>query len=84
VTRQVQHLVIAFLLASFAVVQSAQAIAPDPNEDDLVGNIAEEDDAVPEPGSDTVETAVGQAAETPNERVIPINFKSSSTSPAAM
>jgi hypothetical protein len=74
-SRQVQHLFIALLLAGFAVAQSAQAVAPEPNEDDVIGNVAEENAAVAELGSDTVEAAMGQAANTPNKRVISINIK---------
>jgi hypothetical protein len=72
-----------FFLAALAVAclalmpfaQSAQAVSPEPNEGDLIGNMAEEDDAVAELGSDTVEAAMGQAAENPNKRVINFNFK---------
>jgi hypothetical protein len=69
-TRQVQYLLIALLFASFAVVQSANAVGPEPNEDEVVGNMAEEDDAVPDLGSDTENAAVGEAATDPNERTI--------------
>jgi len=72
---QVQYLFIALLFASFAVVQSAQAIGPEPGEEDLIVNMAEEDDAVVELGGDTVEAATGQAANTPNKRVINFNIK---------
>ena len=55
-----------FFLAALAVAcsvmpfaQSAQAVGPEPNEGDLIGNMAEEDDAVAELGSDTVEAAMG-------------------------
>jgi hypothetical protein len=37
--------------------------------------MAEEDDAVAELGGDTEEAAMGQAANTPNKRVISINIK---------
>jgi hypothetical protein len=64
-------LFIALLFASFAVVQSAKAVDPEPNEDELVGNMAEEDDAVPDLGSDTENAAVREAAtDDPNERTI--------------
>jgi len=66
-TRQVQYLFIALLFASFAVVQSAKA---EPNEADLVGNMAAEDDAVPDLGSDTENAAGVEAATDPNERTI--------------
>ena len=61
-----------FALMPFA--QSAQAVSPEPNEGDLIGNMAEEDDAVAELGSDTVEAAMGQAANTPNKREIQIKI----------
>lgn len=72
--RQVQYLFMALLFASFAVLQSVQA---GPNEDDRITNVAEEANAVPNVGSDTEEAAVGQAANDPNERVMPIDIKKS-------
>jgi hypothetical protein len=68
-----------FFLAALAVAclalmpfaQSAQAVGPEPNEGDLIGNMAEEDDAVAELGDDT-EAAVGQAGNNPNQLVIKI------------
>jgi hypothetical protein len=72
--RQIQYLFMALLFASFAVVQSVQA---EPNEDHLIGNVTEEDNAVPDVGTDTEEAGVGQAANDPNQRVIPINIKKS-------
>jgi len=66
-SRQVQYLLIALLFASFAVVQSVQA---EPSEADPIGNVAEEGNAI-------LEAAVGQAANTPNERVMPININKS-------
>jgi hypothetical protein len=62
-----------FALMPFA--QSAQAVGPEPNGGDLIGNVTEEDNAVLELGSDTVEAAMGQVAENPNKRVIPIIIK---------
>ena len=59
-------------LALMPFAQSAQAVGAEPNEGDLVGNMAEEEDAVPDLGSDTEEAAVGQAANNPNQRVIQI------------
>jgi hypothetical protein len=69
-----------FFLAALAVAclalmpfaQSAQAVGPEPDEGDLIGNVTEEDNAVPELGSDTAEAAVGQAANNPNQQVIQI------------
>jgi hypothetical protein len=49
-TRQLQYLFIALLFASFAVAQSVQA---EPNEDDLIGSVAQEANAVPDVGSAT-------------------------------
>src|ERR1700748_1387829 len=63
---------LALLLGIFAGVQNVQA---EPNEADPIVNMAEEDDAVVQPGSDTVEAAMGQAANTPNQRVINFNIK---------
>ena len=65
-------LLIPVVFACFALAQSAQAVGPEPNEGDLIGNMAEEADAVAELGSDTVEAAMGQAAENPNKRVLQI------------
>ena len=70
--RQVQYSFIALLFASSAVVQSVQA---GPNEDDRITNMAEEGDAVPDLGGVTEAAAVGQAANNPNQRVMPINIK---------
>jgi len=65
-------LLIPVAFACFALAQSAQAVGPESNEGDLIGNVAEEDNAVLELGSDTVEAAMGQAAENPNKRVLQI------------
>ena len=65
-------LLIPVVFACFALAQSAQAVGPEPNEGDLIGNVAEEDNAVLELGSDTVEAAMGQAAANPNKRVLQI------------
>src|SRR5438128_7053760 len=63
-----------FALMPFA--QSAQSVGPEPNDGDLVGNMAEEHDAVADLGSDTEDAAVGQAATTPNNtQVMPIKIK---------
>jgi len=70
--RQVQHLFMALLFASFAVIQSVRA---EPNEDHLIGNVTGEHSAVPGVGTDTEGAAVGQAVNNPNERVMPINIK---------
>jgi len=48
--RQLHYLFIALLFASFAVVQSVQAA---PNDDDLIGSVAQEANAVPDVGSAT-------------------------------
>jgi hypothetical protein len=67
-------LLIPLLFASFAVVQSVQA---EPNEADLSGNVAEENDAISDLGND-IEAAVGQATNTPsNRQVMAINIKKS-------
>jgi len=63
------------LFACFAIAQSAQAA--EPNEGDLIGNRAEEDDAVAKLGAATENAAAGQS--TPrqighNKWVIPIDF----------
>lgn len=63
-SRQVQCLLIALLFASFAVVQSVQAELP---EADPIDNVAEEGNAI-------LEAAVGQAANTPNQRVMGIDI----------
>ena len=68
-------LLIPVVFACFAFAQSARAVGPEPNEGDLIVNMAEEDDAVAELGSDAVEAATGQAANTPNKRVINFNIK---------
>ena len=65
-------LLIPVVFACFALAQSAQAVGPEPNGGDLIGNVTEEDNAVLELGSDAVEAAMGQAADNPNKRVIPI------------
>jgi hypothetical protein len=75
--RQLQHLFIALLFACFAIAQSAQAVSPEPNEGDLIGNMAEEDDSVAELGTATENAAAAQS--TPrqighNKWVIPIDF----------
>jgi hypothetical protein len=62
-------------LALMPFAQSAQAVGPEPNEGDLIGNVSEEDDAVADLGGDMVEAAVGQAAETGNRQVIPFHFE---------
>ena len=59
------------LFACFAIAQSAQAA--EPNERDLIGNRAEEDDAVVELGSGTQNAAAGQQIGH-NKWVIPIDF----------
>jgi hypothetical protein len=69
-------LLIPLALACFALtpfVQSAQAVGPEPNEGDLIGNMAEDDNAVPDLASATQEAATGQAANNPNQRVIKID-----------
>lgn len=71
-SRQLQYLFIALFFASSAVVQSIQAGR---NEDNRATNIAEEEDALSVLGSDTEEAAVAQAANNPNERVMPINIR---------
>jgi hypothetical protein len=48
-----------FALMPFA--QSAQAVGPEPDEGDLVGNMAEEDDAVADLGGDTENVEEGNA-----------------------
>ena len=68
-------LLVPVVFACFALSQSARAVGPELNEGDLIVNMAEEDDAVAELGSDTVEAAMGQAANTPNKRVINFNIK---------
>jgi hypothetical protein len=68
-------LLIPVVFACFALSPSAQAVGPEPTEGDLIGNMAEEDDAVADLGGDMVEAATGQAANTPNKRVINFNFK---------
>jgi hypothetical protein len=65
-------LLIPVVFACFALAQSAQAVGPEPNEGDLIGNVTEEDNAVLELSTDTVEAAMGQADDNPNKRVIPI------------
>ena len=65
-------LLIPVVFACFAVAQSAQAVGPESNEGDLIGNVAEEDNAVLELGSDTIEAAMGEVAENPNKRVLQI------------
>jgi len=65
-------LLIPVVFACFALAQSAQAVGPEPNEGDLIGNVTEEDNAVLELGSDAVGAAMGQAAENPNKRVLQI------------
>lgn len=75
--RQLRYLFITLLLASFAVVQSAQAIGPEPSEDDLIGNMAEEDDAVLDLSAETGNAAMGQPNQTPNHRLIRIDFRKS-------
>src|SRR4029453_11248699 len=70
-------LIIPLLFACFAIARSAHAVSPEPNEGDLIGNMAQKDDAVVELGSDTGNAAAGQS--TPiqigyNKWVIPIDF----------
>ena len=48
--RQLHYMFIALLFACFAVVQSVQAA---PNDDDLIGSVAQEANAVPDVGSAT-------------------------------
>ena len=70
-------LVIPLLFACFAIARSAHAASPKPNERDLIGNMAEEDDAVVELGSGTQNAAAGQSAPVQighNKWVIPIDF----------
>jgi len=64
-SKQVQHLFIALLFASFAIAHNAQAVSPEPKEADLIGNMAEEDDAVLDLGSEAENAATGQAADNP-------------------
>lgn len=66
--RQVRYLFIAFLLASFAMAQSAQSVGPEPSEGDLNGNMAEEETAVLDLSTNS---ATGQGD---NTREIPINI----------
>ena len=66
-------LVIPLLFACFAIARSAHAASPEPNERDLIGNMAEEDDAVVELGSGTQNAAAGQQIGH-NKWVIPIDF----------
>jgi hypothetical protein len=68
-------LFIPLVFACFALARSAQAVSPEPSEGDLIVNMAEEDDAVAQLGSATVEAATGQAANTPNKREIPLNIR---------
>lgn len=67
-------LFVAFTIICLVLSPKLQAIGPEPNDGDLTGNMAEEDDAVVELGRDTVE-AVTETAKTPNKRVINFNFK---------
>jgi hypothetical protein len=74
--RQLQHLFIALLFACFAIAQSAQAVSPEPNEGDLIGNMAEEDSALLDLSTDAESAAMAQAAKdpTPNHREITIKW----------
>ena len=70
-------LLIPLLFACFAIAQSAHAGRPGANEGDLIGNMAEEHDAVAELGTARGNAAAGQS--TPreighNKWVIPIDF----------
>ena len=69
---KIVRLFAAFTLICFALSSMAQAVGSEPHEGDLIGNKAEEDDAVPDLGSDAEEAATGQAANNPNQRVIHI------------
>jgi hypothetical protein len=68
-------LLVPLLFACFAIAQSAHAVSPEGNEGDLIGSMAEEDDAVAELGSGTGTAAAGQSIKIgPNKWVIPIDF----------
>jgi hypothetical protein len=74
-SRQVQHLFIALLFASFAVVQSAKAVDPKPNEDNLIGNVAAEDNAVADLATVAGNATLKGKETKPNHWVIKINFE---------
>jgi hypothetical protein len=68
-------LVIPLLFACFAIAQSAHAVSPEGNEGDLIGSMAEDDDAVAELGSGTGTAAAGQSIKIGhNKWIIPIDF----------
>ena|SRR5882757_6545848 len=70
-------LVIPLLFACFAIAQSAHAVSAESNEGDLIGNMAQEHDAVVELGSGRQNAAAGQSAPRQighNKWVIPIDF----------
>jgi hypothetical protein len=70
-------LVIPLLFACFAIARSAHAVSPESNEGDLIGNMAEEHDAVAKLGSGRQNAAAGQSAPRQighNKWVIPIDF----------
>src|SRR5215831_8439125 len=65
------RLLVAFILICFVFSPKMQAVRPEPNEADLTGNMAEEDDAISDPGSD-IEAAAGQLVIKPNQKVLQI------------
>jgi hypothetical protein len=68
-------LLVPLLFACFAIAQSAHAVSPEGNEGDLIGSMAEDDDAVAELGSGTGTAAAGQSIKIGhNKWVIPIDF----------
>jgi hypothetical protein len=68
-------LLVPLLFVCFAIAQSAHAVSPEANEGDLIGNMAEEDDAVAKLGSGTQNAAAGQSIKIGhNKWVIPIDF----------
>lgn len=76
-TRQLQYLFVALLLACFAIAQSARAVTPEPDGGDANANMAQEDNAIPDLSTGTENGAKGQP--TPkelgrNKWMIPIDF----------
>jgi hypothetical protein len=68
-------LLVPLLFACFAIAQSAHAVSPEGNEGDLIGSMAEDDDAVAELGSGTGTAAAGQSIKIGhNKWIIPIDF----------
>ena len=70
-------LLVPLLFACFAIAQTADAVSPEANEGDLIGNMAEEDDAVAALGTAAGNAAVGQSIPRQighNKWVIPIDF----------